>query len=302
MIIATVDIGSNATRIVLVKGEPLDSKNRQNLILKKRFALRLGTDVFQIGHISNEKVQQIMMVFKEIKDYFYQYKVSKYKIIATSAFRDAKNHKQVVAEIQEKFQLKVDVIDGKEEARIISSSLLRRKLTPTTHSSLLMDIGGGSLEVSIVNDDKIDFVTSLNVGTLRLIEDIGSGQLKKNYYSILDKIDDIFITCPPPKKKSVILGTGGNFRRIGRIRKQLLGQPEEDIILRKDVPTLIGMIMDLDPEHFMKAFQMKEENVPVILPALLMIQRIMHFWPAESVMIPKISLNHGLVDELIAQK
>lgn len=299
MIIATVDIGSNATRVVLVKGEALDSKNRQNLILKKRFALRLGTDVFQIGHISNEKIQQIMMVFKEIKDYFYQYKVSKYKIIATSAFRDAKNHKQVVAEIQEKFQLKVDVIDGKEEARIISSSLLRRKLTPPTHSSLLMDIGGGSLEVSIVNDEKIDFVSSLNVGTLRLIEDIGTGQLKKNYYSWLDKIDDIFLTCPPPKKKSLILGTGGNFRRIGRIRKLLLGLPEEDLILRKDIPTLIGMIMDLDPEHFMKAFQMKEENVPVILPALLMIQRILHFWPANEIVIPKISLNHGLVDELI---
>lgn len=299
MIIATVDIGSNATRVVLVKGEPLDSKNRQNLILKKRFALRLGTDVFQIGHISNEKVQQIMWVFKEIKDYFYQYKVSKYKIVATSAFRDAKNHKQVVAEIMEKYQLKVDVIDGKEEARIISSSLLRRKLAPPTHSSLLMDIGGGSLEVSIANEEKIDFVTSLNIGTLRLIEDAGTGQLKKNYYDYLDKIDNIFLTCPPPKKKSLILGTGGNFRRIGRIRKLLLGLPEEDLILRKDVPTLIGMIMDLDPEHFMKAFQMKEEHVPVVLPALLMIQRILHFWPANEIIIPKISLNHGLVDELI---
>ncbi len=299
MIIATVDIGSNATRVVLVKGEPLDSKNRQNLILKKRFALRLGTDVFQIGHISSEKMQQVMMVFKEIKDYFYQYKVGKYKIIATSAFRDAKNHKQLVQEIYDKFQLKVDVIDGKEEARIISSSLLRRKLAPATHSSLLMDIGGGSLEVSIANDEKIDFVTSLNVGTLRLIEDIGTGQLRKDYYSMLDKIDNIFLTCPPPKKKSIILGTGGNFRRIGRIRKLLLGLPEDDLILRKDVPTLIGMIMDLDPEHFMKAFAMKEENVPVVLPALLMIQRILHFWPANEIVIPKISLNHGLVDELI---
>jgi exopolyphosphatase/guanosine-5'-triphosphate,3'-diphosphate pyrophosphatase len=299
MIIATVDIGSNATRVVLVKGEPLDSKNRQNLILKKRFALRLGTDVFQIGHISNEKFQQIMMVFKEIKDYFYQYKVSKYKIVATSAFRDAKNHKLLVQEIYDRFQLKVDVIDGKEEARIISSSLLRRKLAPPTHSSLLMDIGGGSLEVSIANEEKIDFVTSLNIGTLRLIEDIGTGQLKKDYYGMLDKIDNIFLTCPAPKKKSIILGTGGNFRRIGRIRKALLGLPEEDLILRKDVPTLIGMIMDLDPEHFMKAFSMKEENVPVVLPALLMIQRILHFWPANEIVIPKISLNHGLVDELI---
>lgn len=299
MIIATVDIGSNATRVVLVKGEPLDSKNRQNLILKKRFPLRLGTDVFQIGHISNEKIQQIMMVFKEIKDYFFQYKVSKYRIVATSAFRDAKNHKQVVAEIFEKFKLKVDVIDGKEEARIISTSLLKRRLAPPTHSSLLMDIGGGSLEVSIANEEKIDFVTSLNLGTLRLIEDIGTGQLKRNYRQLLDKIDDIFLTCPPPKKKSLILGTGGNFRRIGRIRKSLLGTPEDNIIFRKDVPTLIGMLMDLDPDHFMKAFNMKEENVPVIIPALLMIQRVLHFWPANEVLIPKISLNHGLVDELI---
>lgn len=299
MIIATVDIGSNATRVVLVKGEALDSKNRQNLILKKRFPLRLGTDVFQIGHLSSEKIQQILMVFKEIKDYFYQYKVSKYKIIATSAFRDAKNHKQVVSAIYDKYKLKVDVIDGKEEARIISTSLLQRKLAPPTNSSLLMDIGGGSLEISIANEEKIDFVTSLNLGTLRLIEDIGTGQLKKDYHRLLDKIDDIFIKCPPPKKKSVILGTGGNFRRIGRIRKLLLDQPEENLILRNDVPALIGALMDFDPDHFMKAFNMKEENVPVVIPALLMIQRVLHFWPANEILIPKISLNHGLVDELI---
>lgn len=299
MIIATVDIGSNAIRVVLVKGEPLDSKNRQNLILKKRFPLRLGTDVFQIGHISNEKKEQLLLIFKEIKHYFYQYKVGRYKVVATSAFRDADNSQKIKAEIFEKFQMKVDVISGAEEARIISSSLLKRDLAPLNYSNLLMDIGGGSLEISIVMDGKVEFSRSLDVGTLRLIEDVRSGQLRKNYHKILDKIDDIFLDSPPPKKKSLVLGTGGNFRRIARVRRILLNTEDESVIKRREIPLLLGMLMDLSVDHFNKAFRIKEEHVPVMIPALLMIQRVLHYWPADEIHVPKISLNHGLVDELI---
>ena len=155
-ILATVDIGSNAIRMVIVNGESLPSStlpsstlssstDKRHLILKKRFALRLGTDVFQIGHIGNEKKAQLYLIFKEVRSIFDEYKVNHYKIIATSAFRDAANHKEVTSDIFNKFKLKVETISGQEEARIISTSILKRDLTPPTHSCLLMDIGGRQL-------------------------------------------------------------------------------------------------------------------------------------------------------------
>ena len=192
----------------------------------------------------------------------------------------------------------METISGQEEARIISMSILKRNLAPLTHSCLLMDIGGGSLEISVVNHKKIDFSTSLNLGTLRLIQDVRSGQLNKNYQKSLGQIDPIFLDCPKPKNKGLILGTGGNFRRIGRVRKILLDQNEENLIKPKEISTLIGKLMDFSVSDFDKAFNIKEEHVPVMIPALLIIQRVLHYWPTQEIHLPKISLNHGLIDEL----
>ncbi len=299
MILAAIDIGSNAIRVVLVKDKMLDSNDKQNLIIKKRFSLRLGTDVFQTGYISDGKKQQLFLVFKEIKNYFYQYKVSDYKINATSAFRDAKNGKAIAQEIKREFGLKVDIIDGSEEARIICQSLLRRNLIPNNKSTLLMDIGGGSLEISILSDGKLTFSKSINVGTLRFINDILSGQLTRDYFKQLDLIDEIFIDSPRPKGNCIILGTGGNFRRIQRVKSVLLDKPNETAIKREEVSVLIGMLMDIHLHSYAKVLKIKHEHSSLVIPALLIIQRLLHYWPASEVIVPKISLNHGIIDELL---
>lgn len=301
MILAAIDIGSNAIRAVLVKDKVLDSSDKQNLILKKRFSLRLGTDVFQTGYISDEKKQQLFLVFKEIKDYFYQYKVSDYKINATSAFRDAKNGKAIAQEIKREFGLKVDIIDGAEEARIIRQSLIRRNLIPPNKSTLLMDIGGGSLEISILAGSEPIFSKSVNVGTLRIIEDIRSGQLTKDYFKQLDLIDDIFIESPRPKNNCMILGTGGNFRRIQRIKTVLLDKPNDSAITRDEIPILIGKLMDIHIQSYAKVLKIKQEHSSLVIPALLIIQRLLHYWPANEIVVPKISLNHGIIDDLLVK-
>ncbi len=299
MIVAGIDLGSNATRIVLVKASAAGIDDPQNIILKKRYALRLGTDVFQTGRISTEKKEQLLLIFKEIRDMFFEYKVGDYSIKATSALRDASNGEAISHQIAVDYKLKIDIIDGKEEARLLRQSLERRSVIPKDKNTLLMDVGGGSLELSILQKGELCFAKSLQVGTLRLIEDVRSGQLIKNYGDILDQIDEAFVDAPKVTGAAVCFGTGGNFRRVGRLRKLILNKTRENSIRKEDFPVLIGKLFNTSIGKFPGVLQVKEEHACVIIPALLICQRTLNFWPSMDIKVPQVSLNHGIIDEIL---
>lgn len=302
MIVAGIDMGSNAIRITVAETTKEKFYSEEDMIFKKRFPCRLGSDVFKAATISFEKQQQLDFIFHEIRSILDEYKVEDVKCVGTSAFRDSKNGPAILDGLTSKYGIPVEVISGQDEAMYMSQGLLNRGYFEEPVPHLHVDIGGGSLELSVFHKNKFLIQKSVDVGTLRLISDTRSGQLVQNHSESLKLIDGILNEEDIQELRfkfpeTIFLhGTGGNFRRLGRLRRHVLGRKKDHFLDSNEVPYLIGTFMNYSGYEIAEHFPVREENAALIVPSLLIIQRALQFWPAEQIEIPKISLTYALLD------
>ena len=201
--LGVIDVGSNAIRLSL--GEPT-SKNRVKLVFNERDAIRLGADTFTAGSIKPETRRRLIKSFKRYKKIFSDYKIDNYRAVATSALREAKNGKEIIKEISEKTGIKIDLISGAEEANLIHLAL-SNALGQPTEPMALMDIGGGSLEIIIAADNKLKYLNSFKVGTVRLLQMAKQNLYDRDYFT--NTIRDTFEALPQVKV-TLGAGSGGN--------------------------------------------------------------------------------------------
>ena len=166
--IAAIDIGSNAVRMSIC----YVLKNEDEFFFQKnqyiRLPLRLGEDSFKTGYISDNKINSLSNALLSFKYTMNVHGVEHYQIYATSALRDSKNSNYVIKQIYDLTGMKIKLIDGLKEAKVIAMGNPIEKLD-FDKTYLYVDVGGGSTEYSIVRrgDDKKS--KSFNIGTVRLI-------------------------------------------------------------------------------------------------------------------------------------
>ena len=148
MIIAAIDIGSNAARLLIneVKESPKQKPEFIKLNLL-RIPLRLGMDVFSKGEIGEEREKMVLDSMKIFSDLMKIYKVEHYRACATSAMRDAKNGKKIIKEVKEISGIDIEIISGDEEATLVYENHVAEELDKDS-SYLYIDVGGGSTEIT----------------------------------------------------------------------------------------------------------------------------------------------------------
>ena len=132
-----------------------------------RVPLRLGEDAFVDGRISKKKGKQLVSLMKAYRELMEIYEVSAFRACATSAMRDAENGAELVEKIYEKTDIRIEIIDGREEARLISADLIRSLATQTEDTFLYVDVGGGSTELNLVRGAELIESRSFDIGTIR---------------------------------------------------------------------------------------------------------------------------------------
>ncbi|RYZ81145.1 MAG: hypothetical protein EOP06_24025, partial [Proteobacteria bacterium] len=140
---SAVDIGSNAIRMIV--GETNQSEMR--LLKKFRAPVRLGRDVFMSGKISEKTLAEAQEAFRKFAQTNEKHKVTRCRAVATSAVREAQNSDAFVKAVLGASGIKIEIIDGVEEARLVHNAI-RRALDLDRKRVLSIDIGGGSVEIT----------------------------------------------------------------------------------------------------------------------------------------------------------
>ena len=287
MILAAIDIGSNAARLLITE-VVIDEKgftqfNKLNLI---RVPLRLGFDVFDTGSISKQKRAMMMQTMKAFQHLINAYEVKHTIACATSAMRDAKNAMDIIRKVKLETGIEIEIISGDFEAQIVYENHFAEKLD-NEHSYLYIDVGGGSTEISFFTNDLLTFKKSFNIGTIRLLKNMVTTEE-------WDELKETIRLFTKNQKEVIAIGSGGNINKVFSLSKRKEDKPLSLEALRDYYKELSAVGV----EERMIKYNLRQDRADVIVPALEIYTNIMRWADAAEIYVPKIGLADGLVKHL----
>jgi putative phosphatase len=287
---AGIDIGSNAVRLLIKCLNEPGSTEPLSKVQLVRVPLRLGEDAFVDGRISKKKSKQLISLMKAYHELMEIYEVEAFRACATSAMRDAENGMELVEKIYEKTGIKIEIIDGREEAQLISSDLIRALSGQEEETFLYIDVGGGSTELNLVRGSDLIESRSFDIGTIRQLRGKVRDEERESFGKYVQHLKETYGTLR-------LVGTGGNINKLLR-----LGAPSERAnICNLPVANLRAVADELrqyTPVERMLIFRLKPDRAEVIVPAADIFLLVAEITEATEIIVPTKGLADGIVDSV----
>ncbi len=283
MIFAAIDIGSNAVRLLFSHVYEIRGKvffEKEELI---RMPVRLGEDTFLKGEISKEKADKLVSAMKGFKELMSVFNIIAYRACATSAMRDAKNGKEVIERVKREANVNIEIIDGKTEAATIFSNHAEEFLDPLK-SYLYIDVGGGSVELTLISDKKTIAQKSFDVGTLRML----FGKIDNNEW---DSYKQWIKKNTQGIKPLNAIGSGGNINKLYKMS----GKKESKSLSYDKLKSMQDMLSSYTYEERITILGLKPDRADVIIPATKIFLTAMKYADIERVYVPQIGLSDGII-------
>lgn len=287
MIIAAIDIGSNAARLLInevIEGK--DGKPQYTKLNLLRIPLRLGIDVFSKGEIGAKREKMMIDTMKIFSDLMKVYEVKEYRACATSAMRDARNGDKIIKDVKKKTGITIEIISGDEEAGIIFDNQIAESMDKK-FGYLYIDVGGGSTELMYFENEILKYKKSFNIGTIRLMSDLVSQEM---WNDLKSEIEANIVG----KKTILGIGSGGNINKILSISKTKDGKTLQQSTLKNFYKELSV----LSVEERMVKFKLRRDRADVIVPALAIFNFILSAAKISSIYVPKISVADGIIHQM----
>lgn len=186
MKVAVVDLGTNSAHMLLAEILPNDTFE---VIGREKEMIRLGDGTLSSGYLSDELMDRGLETLKKFKFLAQSKGVYKIHAVATSAVREAVNGGDFLKRIQKETGIKVRVITGEEEGRLIYLGVKHATPLPSDHS-IILDIGGGSVELMVVTPEEILFLQSLKIGVARLKDHFFQKFTRKEFAKLEEHVED----------------------------------------------------------------------------------------------------------------
>jgi exopolyphosphatase/guanosine-5'-triphosphate,3'-diphosphate pyrophosphatase len=281
--LAAGDIGSNALRldVARVLGEPPWILQHE---ARYRVPLRLGEDVFTLGLISDEKAALLVEALQAFRHLLNVFQPAKVRLCATAALREAKNGPLIVERIGKETGLKLEIITGAEETRILLASAPFASLNPAGRY-LCVDVGGGSTELTLLAQGQVICSDSFCIGGVRLLSNRVASSEWLRLRAWLQAL-------PRDRAPTEAIGAGGNISKL----QELAGSKPLGLS-RKQLSELLASLEPLSLEERIRQFGLKPDRADVIVPAGRIYAQIMDWAELKTILVPRL----GLADGLLAQ-
>jgi exopolyphosphatase/guanosine-5'-triphosphate,3'-diphosphate pyrophosphatase len=300
--LAAIDVGSNAIRLLIGN---VDGDRRVTVLESVRDPVRLGADVFTKGIISEETVERAAEAFVRFKELIDAHGAKWIRGVATSAVREALNKDLFVDRIAQASGVELSVIGCEEEARLIHLAVVP-KINLKRASALLVDIGGGSAEVTLTDDGNIISTECFRMGAVRLLQLL---EEKKHGQRLFHQMVSEYVDATQKrirkelgaKKIDLLVGTGGNVEALGELRVGFLTKERNNVISSGELDLLVKKLQSMTLEERIRELQLRPDRADVIVPASIVLQKIVKQAGVSEVQIPGVGLKDGLLADMIQE-
>ncbi len=285
--VATIDIGSNAIRLLISNVFSVNGKLHHTKNSLYRVQLRLGDDSFKKGIISPKNLEKLKSTLKSFKLLMAVNDVKKYLAYATSAMRSISNAEKILKSLEIETGVKVEIITGKKESEIVAKNDISTHIGKTKNYCFI-DVGGGSTEVVIYKKGEFYKSKSFKIGGVRLINGLVEDSTWKEF--------ELWLKSHAVElKKLKIIGIGGNINKLYKLSGVKYTKPLE----RKRFKKTLVRLENMSYTKKLTKLKLNPDRIDVIVPAGKIYFFMMKTLGIKEIYVPRIGLADGMVNEII---
>ncbi len=291
-VLAAIDVGTNAVRLELARLLPDGSLETLH---QERDPVRPGEGVFTTGVIARPVADRLLAALRRYSALCRRYD-ARVRAVATSAIREAKNRDEIVRRARQEAGLTLEVVSGKEEARLICLGVLQGK--PPFTRSLCIDIGGGSTEVAFAFGERPRDLWSIGLGAVRLTELFdASGKLGEKKLRVMrDYAREIVKKALPariPYAPRTALGSSGTINAVVSFAAAEGTRHVSPKQLERAIHKLAGMTQQKRRKHF------DPRRADIVVAGAVILEAIAEHLALDSVTVVDRGLRDGiLIDQV----
>lgn len=302
--IAAIDIGTNSAHMVIAQ---MDHVGEMRVLDNDKVTLRLGQAIGPDGNLTEDGILRTVEALKHMRQIITPYVKGggSIRAVATHATREANNHKRLLQEIQRQAGIKVEMIDGIEEARLVFLGM-RYGLALSNVACLGVDVGGGSTEIIVARDDDIDYVSSFKLGAVTLTDKYfnAKGHTTEAFEALREHVRSRLAPVPQEARRFAFakaLASSGTAKALAYVHAKLyqkteMSDPNGYVLPRDDLFKIAADLGKLlTPQKIREVTGLDQSRAEIIAAGTLVLEEITKVFKVKEWIVTSYGLREGLV-------
>ena len=294
---AAIDIGSNAIRFLAAE---FIQPARYVTLEQVRAPVRLGHDTFLSGRLATSAIDAAIETLTAYAGRMKALGIERYRAVATSAVRDSDNSDEFIARARDQAGIDIEIITGAEEMRLVHQAV-RNRMTLGEDKWVLADLGGGSVEVALVDDNDVHWSVSHGMGSVRLLEELQVAGDEPGRFR--RRLEEYAATLRIPSvgrsRRAGFIATGGNIETLARLAG---AEPDANGVGRLGLDRLrdtIEMLARMPYRQRVDQLGLRADRADVILPAATVYETLCVQAGFDAIHVPHVGVKDGILLDLV---
>lgn len=293
MRVAAIDVGSNALRFIAAERSPIGPA----ILEKSRAAVRLGHEAFRTGLLLPAAIDEAIASLRGFRARIDALEIRRYRAVATSAVRESRNGADLIRRARTEARIELEPITAGEEIRLAWLAM-RERVDLGERPWLLADLGGGSLELSLIDCEHVHWSASHPLGAVRLLEELTPAD--RDPERLRARIADSMTALdrPPASEIAGFIATGGNIEALAELAGAKVDRHGVARLSRKRLGRLIERLAGMSVRRRITELGLRPDRADVILPAAVVYEHLCRATGAVRIIVPNVGVKEGILVEL----